>query len=256
MSPKVSVIIPTIKGREKLLEKAVESVLGQTYTDFEIIVVSNSNLMLSLNDDRIHIYKLPGSNVSQARNFGIKISNGDIIAFLDDDDIWLPEKLEKQLELIKKGYDLVYSDYFEKYPDGKKVRKRTKILCGNVYNELKQRNFIPTSSVVVRKDVIDEVGGFDENLSYAEDWDLWLRIAKTHKVCGINEPLFIYRKTLPNSDKYLNIACEFIKFIQKWQEEIGESLYFLFTRTMVFKNVRKNIVYNLLATQIICVDIW
>jgi len=223
MSPKVSVIIPTIKGREKLLKNAVESVLRQTYADFEIIVVSDSNLNVKFNDNRIHIHELPGSNVSQARNFGIKMSRGKLVAFLDDDDEWLPEKLEKQVKLLENGYDLVYSDYLEKYPDGKIVRKGTKILCGEAYDELKRWNFIPTSSVVVRKEVIGEVGGFDKSLMIGEDYDMWLRISKRYKICGVEEPLFIYRK--PDKVRYLRYACDFIKFLDKWWNEIDTKRY-------------------------------
>lgn len=218
MPPKVSVIIPTVRGRENYLKEALTSIFEQTYQDFEIIIVSYGDIDLGVKDSRIKKIVLNKKGVSLQRNIGILHANGEYIAFLDDDDIWLKDKLEKQLKLIKR-YDLIYTDYFIKYPDGKVKRKGVKIVCGkNTFEHLKKSNFISTSSVLVRKKVLEDVGMFDTSLTIGEDYDLWLRISEKYKIYGINEPLYIYRK--PDRVRYSQYACGYIKFAEKWWNKL------------------------------------
>lgn len=170
----VSVIIPTIQGRENTLKRAIQSVLNQTFQDFEIIVVGNPEeefIREDLKDDRIVIINEPNANVSEARNIGMKHAKGKYIAFLDDK--WMETKLEKQIKLLEKNKDigLVYTRYLKVLPDGRILREKQECNSGRVYERLIRNNFIGTSTVMIKREIIEEVGLFDESLTFAEDWD-------------------------------------------------------------------------------------
>jgi len=196
---KVSVIIPTY-NRAKFLEEAINSVLNQTYKDFEIIVVDdgstdNTKEIIRKFGEIIYIYQ-KNKGVSSARNKGIKMSRGEYIAFLDSDDLWLKRKLEKQMKI------------FEKYPenkichtneiwirDGKRINqgKRHQKYGGYIFDKVLPLCIISPSSVVIKREVFEKVGLFDERLKVCEDYDMWLRICAHYKVYFLDEPLIIKR---------------------------------------------------------------
>lgn len=190
-TPKVSVIIPT-RNRADMLERAINSVLGQTWQDFEIIVISDGstdnteNVVRGFDDSRIHLLKHEKSRgASAARNTGLRIAKGEYIAFLDDDDEWTLDKLEVQLPVIEKSppeVGLVYA-WMEYFQDGKSIRVHAPELCGNVFVEMLDKQAIggcPT--VIIKRDVIKNIGYFDENLPRGNDGDYWRRISKQYQV--------------------------------------------------------------------------
>ena len=198
----ISVIIPTFNS-SKFIKKAIDSVLNQTFTDFELIIVDDGSsdntldIISKYNDKRIKSIKHKHNmGVSAARNSGIKISNGKYIAFLDHDDEWLPRKLEKQLEVIEKSPEqvgLVYTGYYQIEPNRVRISPFINIankLEGDLYQELVRGNFIVPSLVLIKKEVFKSVGYFDEKLTGGgEDLDLWLRIAKKYHFAFIKDPL-------------------------------------------------------------------
>ena len=202
--PNVSVIITTYK-RANLVSHAIESVLAQTYTDYEIIVVNdgspdNTKEVLDQFGDKITAIHQENQGVSAARNAGIKSAQGQYIAFLDDDDLWVQNKLEKQVACLESNPNigLVYSDMFcfnenGVFPDTWEKANPTPPVQQSWILFL--RNFIPTPSVVVRRDCLDKVGLFDETLTTCEDYDLWLRITEKWSVHFLNEPLVNYRRS-------------------------------------------------------------
>lgn len=206
MLSKITVIIPTYNSA-KYIKEAVDSALSQTYKDIEIIVVDDGStdntkdvLKKYIDNGKIrYIYQANGGPAS-ARNKGINNSSGEFIAFLDADDIWFPDKLKKQIPLFNNSdIGLVYSDmeFFGdkfKYCYYSEILKR-KMLKGYVYKNLILENFIPTSSVVIKRRILYDVGFFNEDrkLFAVEDYDLWLRITKKYKVDFINELLVKYR---------------------------------------------------------------
>jgi glycosyltransferase involved in cell wall biosynthesis len=185
-APLVSVIVPT-HNRPEMLAEALASVRAQTFTDYEIIVVSNGELpRTAAASQKVAVlagarwFVLADGNVSAARNFGIERTKGEWIAFLDDDDLWLPDKLERQMKALEiTGADMIACDYVESYRDGSKVLQRPRLLPGVSYleglNHLQW--WAATPSVVVRRSVVQAVNGFDVRLYYGEDVDLWRRIA-------------------------------------------------------------------------------
>jgi glycosyltransferase involved in cell wall biosynthesis len=202
----VSVIISTY-NRFELVINAINSVLNQTYKDFEIIVVNDCS-----DDSRydeleertdIKYFKLKERSglPSVVRNFGIKNSNGEWIAFLDDDDTWQPEKLERQMSLTEKYKFICTESYYENqlYAKGKYINVWNQKNPENTFeftNELlKRHNLIINSSVLVSRDVLNKVGLISEekHLRGTEDYDTWLKITSIGYVCYfITEPLLKY----------------------------------------------------------------
>lgn len=191
-APMVSIIIPTY-NRSEVLKKTIDAVMWQTYQRFEIIVTDSSEDASTRNvlkgfDERVrymHVPKRKGfRNVSEARNVGIRNAKGTLIAFLDDDDVWYPQKLEKQVDLLRRSppeVGLVYCGFKRlRSPGGELLKVDVPQHRGNVLQEIMRQGFILTLTVLVRKECFDQAGLFDESLELAEDWDMWLRIGKKY----------------------------------------------------------------------------
>jgi len=195
----VSVIIPHY-NRIDYLEKAIDSVLIQTLSDLEIFVIddgSSADVRKSLEklkqkDLRIHILLIDHTGKpAAARNYGIKHSHGDIIAFLDSDDEWHPEKLKTQLAFIGQGYDIIGSNFSNendysisvlKASDVGKVTKGKLILNNNICN----------SSVIMKRSVVDSIGYQDESRALYEDYDYWIRALFNGKSAYIQKDCLVY----------------------------------------------------------------
>jgi glycosyltransferase involved in cell wall biosynthesis len=200
---KVSVITPTY-NREQLLKETMDSILNQTFTDFELIIVDNystdntEKIVKSYNDKRIRYFKNHNNGiVAVNRNFGIKKSGGELIAFCDDDDLWMPKKLEKQILEFKEDSQvgLVCTNGFSFDKNGIRGKMGRSIDHYLVFDQLLKDNTIPSCSVMVRKRALDEVGIFDESqeILTEEDYELWLRIATKFKIKYIGTQLVKYR---------------------------------------------------------------
>lgn len=199
---RVSAIIPAYNC-EKYIVETIESVFAQTHKDIELIVVDDGStdrteeIIRSFGARLNYIRQDKNSGPSAARNRGIKESSGAYVAFLDHDDIWLPDKIEEQVRMLEREKDLalVYSNFYYINRSGSimgKLFDNIKPCRGFVFEELVISNFIPTSSVVIRKKVLDETGIFDERFLIAQDYDLYIRIAERHKIDFIERPLLKY----------------------------------------------------------------
>lgn len=202
---KVSVIVLTY-NRAHMVTETIDSVLNQTFKDFELIVVDNEStdnteeVIKSFTDERIRYFKHQNNGlIGVNRNYGISKANGEYIAFCDDDDLWMPEKLERQVKLLDldKELGLVYSDSYIMDENGNlerhSLRSSSRLLRGNVFDKLFQSNFIPMLTVMIRREVLSKVGGFEPKYIIALDYDLWLRIAEHYLIDFIEEPLAKYR---------------------------------------------------------------
>lgn len=201
--PLLSVVITTYNYAE-YLPTAVESVLNQTYKNLEVIIVNdgstdNTDEVIApyLKDERIKYIKQKNAGQASAKNCGIKNSKGEYIAFLDADDYWRNDKLERQIKLFDRDTEVgvVYSDIAFINQDGIVNNKMhtPPLHSGYVLQELFIDNFVGFSTSVAKKGCFNKVGLFDEGLAMAIDWDLWLRIACYYKFACINEPLLFYR---------------------------------------------------------------
>ncbi|MEA3489873.1 MAG: glycosyltransferase family A protein [Candidatus Omnitrophota bacterium] len=194
-----SVIIPTF-NRKAFLETAVNSVLEQTCRDLELIVIddgstdSSGDMVLSHDDPRIIYIYQTNSGVSNARNRGLREAKGGFIAFLDSDDRWVPEKLEKTVKYIKAYPDIRIFHTEEVWYRGGKLlnqKEKHKKPSGRVYKNSLPLCCISISTAVLKKDVFDSVGKFDENMQACEDYDLWLRATNRYEVKLIPEYLTV-----------------------------------------------------------------
>lgn len=206
--PTVSVIVP-VYNRVHLLPRAVNSVLNQTYRDFEIIVVDDGSTdnvkevveKLQKKDERIrYIRHEKNKGAGAARNTGIEAARGRYIAFQDSDDEWLPEKLEKQIKAFENVSSIVGVVYSKclRLKEGKKIYAPfswIKQKEGNIHKEFLKENFINTPMIIVRKECFEKAGKFDETLPRLQDWELVLRLSKYYHFKYIDEVLSIAHTT-------------------------------------------------------------
>ena len=192
----ISVIIPTF-NRKETLKRAIQSVLMQSYTPYEIIVIDDGSddgtkEWLKDNFPNVkYIYQM-NSGVSSARNKGIKFARGDWIALLDSDDEWLPSKLKDQANEIELNPAAKFLHTNEIWiRNGVRVNqmKKHKKYGGYIFEKCLDMCRISPSSVLIKKDIFDEIGMFDETLKVCEDYDLWLRFASKYPVHFLNQPL-------------------------------------------------------------------
>lgn len=194
----VSIIIPTYK-RADMLKRAIDSALRQTYKNIEVIVVDDNDpdteyrkitedIMRPYQNELrvVYIQHLKNMNGAVARNTGIKASKGDWISFLDDDDLYLPEKVEKQVNYLKehKEHNAVYCGRIQK---GKRIMG---VISGDLSQHLLQLSFTPTTpALMFRRSVFEQIGGFDEQFRRHQDLELLLRYFKTNTIGAVSEPL-------------------------------------------------------------------
>lgn len=200
--PTVSVVIPAHNAQAYLAE-TIESVFAQTFPPQEVIVVNDGSTdgtadVVATFADRIRVVTLPGRGAAAARNAGAQVASGAWLAFVDADDTWLPEKLDRQIaRVLESGVDIVYSDRFNIGDRGDLPSIQSdvqRMYEGDVFLDLLLTgNHITLSSAMLRTDLFRSMGGFSETLKNAEDWDLWIRIADGHRVAACPEPLVRYR---------------------------------------------------------------
>lgn len=198
--PSVSVVLPTY-NRADVIGRAIESVLEQTYTDFELIVVDDASsdgtdgVIEGLDNDRIRYVKHDENRgAAAARNTGIRMADGDIVAFQDSDDEWAEEKLARQVAVFENtdsSVGVVYTGAWRKrdgsqtYIPGDGVHPKE----GNVQESLLEQNFVTPQAAAIRAECFDRVGTFDERLPPLEDWELWIRISEQYEFRFVDEPL-------------------------------------------------------------------
>lgn len=225
---KVSVIIPTY-NRADSIGVSIQSVLNQTWQNYEVIVVDDGStdntqqIMENYIDDRVRYISL-GRNYgpSHARNEGIRRSECEFIAFLDSDDVWLPEKLEKQMQVMLQASEtvgLVYCRMRGCRKDGSDIicpslSLGEEKLEGNLLRNLVGGNVIGTPAMLVRKQCLEQTGGFDEGLKCLEDWELVLRIAEKWEFGFVDEILVEFRysdgSVSGNVKGYVDTRCYMI----------------------------------------------
>ena len=194
----ISVVIPSY-NRKDFLKRSIDSAINQTKKPLEIIVVDDGSTdgteaMIKSDYDFVKFIKQKNKGVSAARNIGIKVSIGEWICFLDSDDEWKKDKLEKQINAMKSnpGYKFFHSNEIW-IKNGLRInqKKKHKKYGGDIFDKCLDMCRISPSSVMIDKTVFDEVGTFNEDLVVCEDYELWLRICDKYRVFFIDEPLII-----------------------------------------------------------------
>lgn len=215
--PKVSIIIPAYNAMTYLPE-TIETVLSQTFTDFEVLVVNDGSTdrtvewISQLTEARLRLISQSNQGLSRARNTGITSAQGEYVALLDADDLWESTKLEKQVRCLDENPEvgLVYTwtalaDQNGK-PTGRIVASHAN---GNVWQKLTETNIVACgSNPLIRRSCFETVGLFSTDLSSCEDRDMWLRIAKEYPFAVVKEPLVRYRQHRGNMSKNLQTMLE------------------------------------------------
>lgn len=223
----VSVILPTY-NRKHTIKKALDSVLQQTYSNLEVIIIDDgstdntSDLIASYTDTRIHyIYSPQNNGVSVARNTGISQANGEYIAFQDSDDIWHPQKISKQINAFKKDpktqfcyhkiqYDISYDECLILPNDDIPIENKN----GMIFPQMLYSNLVPCPSLMVKSSFIQNIGLFDPSYPALEDYDYALRLSKNGSAKFIDEVL-LYAGISPggissNSANHLLASCQLL----------------------------------------------
>ncbi len=205
--PRVSVVIPTY-NRGGLLMEAVRSVLAQTFADLEVIVADDGSTdgsldaVLGLADARVEVLRLAHSGrPAVARNAALAKARGELVALLDSDDVWVAEKLERQVNVLERDSSVGLVCSNARVIDGTGSEIRALFLCPDEpvrggLAALLEANFIVASSAVARRELVERVGGFSEDvrLRGVEDYDLWLRLGALSQLAYLPEPLVAYRR--------------------------------------------------------------
>lgn len=232
-NPLVSVIIPVYNRREFLV-RAIKSVLNQSYSDFEILVIDDCSseniqeIVLSFHNDRIvYVRHEKNSGANVARNTGIAYARGEFVAFLDSDDEWLPEKLKDQMEIFAQADEkvgIVYSGYWI-MQNSKKFLGHIPEKRGDIFQDELVRDYVsPTSCVMVRKSCLEKAGRFDIDMLARQDYEMWLRLSREFYFEYIKQPLSVIyfdkdprRISLSGIDKQIS-AEEMI--LEKYKDNI------------------------------------
>jgi glycosyltransferase involved in cell wall biosynthesis len=229
MSPIVSVIIPLYKG-ERYIAKAVQSVLDQTFQNFELIIVNDGSpdnckeiIQSYLRDPRVKYIEQLNAGVANARNTGIRHATGDYLAFLDQDDLWHVTKLAKQVDFMEKHPEAALSHCNVGFIDAEGRTLATpawawvKETTGHCAEDLILANRIATLTVLLRRSCIDKIGMFRQELAPADDWDLWLRLSVCYSFGFIPELLGYYRLHGNNeSKKFLKMRIAETRVIERF----------------------------------------
>ena len=227
IKPQVSVIIPTY-NRGRVIKEAIDSVLAQDYTEFELIVVDDGSTdhtsdVLDSYRNVIKVLSQKNRGVSAARNRGIAEASGKFIAFLDSDDLWLPHKLSTQVEFFNKTPDALICQTEEVWiRNGLRAnpKKRHKKPSGMIFKLSLELCLVSPSAVMIKRSLFDRVGEFDETLPACEDYDLWLRISSRFPIYLIDTLLIIKRG---GHDDQLSSRAGLDKFRIKAIEKIIKS---------------------------------
>jgi len=200
-NPLVSVIIPTY-NRGWILKEAIDSVLAQNFSDFELIIVDdgstdNTQDILTSYKEKIIVERhIRNKGVSAARNRGIASASGQYVSFLDSDDLWLPQKLSTQVDFFNANLDALICQTEEKWiRTGIRVnpKKRHKKLSEDIFEHSLYLCLVSPSAVMINRSLFEKTGMFDESLPACEDYDMWLRVSCRYPVFLIDTPLIIKR---------------------------------------------------------------
>jgi glycosyltransferase involved in cell wall biosynthesis len=217
-APLVSVVLPT-HNMARFLGEALDSVLNQTYPHLEVHVIDDGStdnpraaIAKQLEDPRVHFYTIPQSGQGRAKNVGLRAARGEFVAFIDADDVWVLDKLERQLPLFDRPeIGVVYSDYARIDVNGAPLERiKSPVHVGRITNQLLIENFVTGMASVVRRECFERVGYLDEVIPMGIDYDLWLRISTVYEFAYLDYQTYLYRfwggQMSRNFEKRLNCA--------------------------------------------------
>jgi glycosyltransferase involved in cell wall biosynthesis len=235
--PQISVIIPVFNG-EQTIRETIHSVLTQTFDDFELIIIDDGSqdstltIINSIQDARIKVFSYSNAGQPASRNRGIKKAIGNYISFIDADDLWTPDKLEAQLKALQENPQAAVAYSWTEWIDelGQPLGRGSYITeNGDVFAKLILNDFIANgSNPLIESSAIASVGEFDESLTNAHDWDMWLRLAAQYPFVAVPSPQILYRKSASSmSANVWGMEDSSLRVIEKAFIQVPESLQYL-----------------------------
>lgn len=248
--PEISIIMPIFNG-EKYVSKAIDSILSQTFKDFEFIIINDASndktteIINSYNDNRIIIVNNKENlGVTKSLNKALNISKGKYIARQDADDISDTGRLSEQYLFLEKNTNIAMAGTFAYIINdtGKIIQSITKpISSNNIRNKLKEDNCFIHGSVMIRRNILEEIGVYNESYFRSQDYELWLRMIKKHKIINIPQFLYLLRKHNDNIEsKYIDEQKAFVvlaQYIHGYSNKADAAYRFL---TLLKNNNYKN----------------
>ncbi|MCF3646977.1 glycosyltransferase family 2 protein [Planktothrix agardhii] len=221
----ISVVIPVYNGA-KTIQQTINSVLNQTFKDWELIIIDDGSqdstvkIIREIEDSRIRIFSYDNGGLSLSRNRGIHHAQGEYITFLDADDLWTSDKLEAQFQALEEHPEAAVAYSWTDYIDQSSQflhSGRHITINGNVYQHLLVNNFLENgSNPLIRKQALNQVGGFDSSINSVADWDMWVRLAALYQFVAVPLPQILYRvSTRSMSSQIKNQERECLKVIEK-----------------------------------------
>ena len=249
---KISVIVPTY-NRAHTIVNAINSIQAQTCSVAEIIVVDDASTddteqkLRMIDDNRIRYFRLDiNKGAAGARNYGVAQAGCDMIAFLDSDDVWHPDKIEKQVSLKEEREDLglIYTAYVRIYGSSEEIHPDLNgedKLEGDMLSQVLYKNTVGTPTILMEKSLFDKIGGFDEGLRCLEDWDMIIRAAKETGFGFVPEVLvdaiYLDDGVTSNMDEYFRSRC---RMMQKYRQELLDTETFNKTAENILALAYKN----------------
>lgn len=237
MLPIISVVIPVLNG-EKTIQETIESILNQTFQNFEIIIINDGSqdktleIVNQIKDHRINIFSYPNAGLAASRNRGFVHSVGKFIAFMDADDLWTPDKLQSQLKALQDNPQAAvaysWSDCIDEAGNFLRTSSHS-TANGDVFAKLLLTDFLDNgSNPLIRRQALEEVGKFDESLPAAEDWDMWLRLAARYHFISVRAPQILYRVSSTSmTTNVVRQEAEMRKVIERAFAQAPQSLQYL-----------------------------
>ena len=252
----ISVIIPVFNG-EQTIRETIHSVLEQTFSDFELIIINDGSQDATLaiaeefSDPRIKIFSYQNSGLAASRNRGIAKATGDYVSFIDADDLWTPNKLKAQYQALQENSGAAVA-----YSWTNCINKRSRFLrrgyylsfSGDVYRYLLLTNFLENgSNPLIRHQALKAVGGFDESLKSAEDWEMYLRLAAHYHFVAVSSVQVLYRISEQTmSTNTTRMEGETLKVIERVFKQAPKSLQYL--KPYSLGNLYKILLYKALES--------
>ncbi|MFB2937271.1 glycosyltransferase [Aerosakkonemataceae cyanobacterium BLCC-F154] len=255
--PLISVVIPVYNG-EKTIQETIESVLNQSFSDLELIVINDGStdrtleIVSHIQDERLKLFSYPNAGVAESRNRGICQANGEFISFIDADDLWTVDKLENQLKALQENPQAAVAYSWTKCIDesGEISRRGSHISdTGNVYAKLLLIDFIENgSNPLIRKQALQEVGNFDRSVVPSEDRDMWLRLAANYHFVCVPAAQILYRQlSYSASANVVKQEIASLKAIEKAFSQAPESLKHLKRHSIA--NIYKGLTFKALEAK-------
>jgi glycosyltransferase involved in cell wall biosynthesis len=232
---RISILMPVYKG-ERFVSRAIESVLGQTYPHIELIIVNdgspdNSAVVIQpyLADSRVKYIEQQNAGVAAARNAALQHASGAYIGLCDQDDEWLPHKAEKQVAYLDAHPEvgLVHGDVDYINESGQPLPHEPYFpaaVFGQCFVRMYMGNPVMAVAAMFRRSVLDVIGGFDPSIKYADDYDLWLRIAAQHAVGYVDEPIARYRWHAENNSHHQIAIREYtLRVLRKAERKLPDA---------------------------------